>query len=180
MTVEINLDNNSNVLHYMIILHVSWDHGKQLCCRHVANIADMTGPGTHCLEWGEYVCMTEPILRFSHLQQCREVNQFKFKRSTYRIWNKKFWQIIMSAPPPSDRVGVVGGVVSSEASSDDISVIQSSISADSPVTSSSDTRWDWFFIQGVKLIFLGRTFLDKLDLDLLLSPFGPLKYHKGD
>ena len=154
MTVEINLDNNSNVLHHMIILHVSWDHGKQLCCRHVANIADMTGPGTHCLEWGEYVCMTEPILRFSRSQECREVNQFKFKR----IWNKKFWQTIMSAPPPSDRVGVAGGVVSSEASSDDISVIQSSISADSPVTSSSDTRWDLFFIQGGKRGSFGGLF----------------------
>ena len=48
----------------------------------------------------------------------------------------------MSAPPPppSDQVGVAGGVGSGEASSDDISVIQSSISADSPITSSSDTR----------------------------------------
>ena len=60
MTVEINLDNNSNVLHHMIILHVSWDHGKQLCCRHVANIAD-TGPGTHCWNGGNMCVWQSPF-----------------------------------------------------------------------------------------------------------------------
>ena len=157
MTVEINLDNNSNVLHHMIILHVSWDHGKQLCCRHVANIAD-TGPGTHCWNGGN-MCVWQSPFSASVTRRNAEKSISSNSRDRHTDSEIRNSDKLSCLPLPQVTGWVCQGAWLVVRRAVMISVLSSPASVQIvrlPVVQIPG-EWDWFFIQArCKTRFLWR------------------------